>query len=124
VPGPEARSSDLEHLDQSTQVTDKRLSPSPIVAPVALSLVLAPNPANDRAFAVMNLPEPANLTLSIYNILGERVSSLTMGRQEAGQSTAVLDLGDLSSGIYLAVLETEDDFGNVSHQTFKLAVEK
>jgi hypothetical protein len=64
-----------------------------------------PNPFNNETVIKFNLRRPASVTLTIYNILGQRVRMLVEGRLAAGSQTVSWDGkddkgNDLSSGIY------------------------
>jgi len=64
-----------------------------------------PNPFNNQTIIKFNLRRPAEVTLTIYNILGQKVKTLMKGRLNAGAQTVSWDGkddkgNDLSSGIY------------------------
>ncbi|MBD3168233.1 MAG: T9SS type A sorting domain-containing protein [candidate division Zixibacteria bacterium] len=65
-----------------------------------------PNPFNARTNISFTLPEPENIELSIYNILGERVEIIANGHFEAGEHSAVWDAQEYASGIYYYKLES------------------
>jgi hypothetical protein len=61
-----------------------------------------PNPFNASTVIRYMLPEPSQVTIEIYNILGRRVETLVDERQQvAGYHQVVWNARDLSSGIYL-----------------------
>jgi len=72
-----------------------------------------PNPFNPQTVAKYQLPQPGQVTIEVYNILGQRVKTLLRNKfKEAGyfqvkwNGTTDLDL-EVSSGIYLLIIRTE-----------------
>jgi len=63
-----------------------------------------PNPANPRTVISYTLPEAALTSLTIYDVCGREVASLTQAWEPAGSHRAVFNGSDLSSGIYLVKL--------------------
>ncbi len=59
-----------------------------------------PNPFNPTTTIRIALPEAAELTVTVTNILGQRVAVLTNGLQEAGEHSLVFDARGLASGLY------------------------
>jgi len=69
-----------------------------------------PNPFNNETFIEFNLRKPAEATVTVYNILGQKVRTLVEGRLDAGPQIASWDGkdekgNDLSSGIYFYQLK-------------------
>ena len=58
-----------------------------------------PNPFNDNTNVEMSVPEAQTVTASVYNILGQRVSSEQI-RISGGNYTLNLSLGHLPMGVY------------------------
>ena len=50
------------------------------------------------------------VTLTVHNILGEKVATLFEGTQQSGVHTITWDASDVSSGIYFARLKNGDQF--------------
>ena len=72
-----------------------------------------PNPFNAGTLIRYQLPRDGQVSLAVYNILGQRVAVLADGRQTAGAYAVSwngrgADGQVLSSGIYLCRLSTED----------------
>jgi hypothetical protein len=65
-----------------------------------------PNPFNSSTTIKYGLPCPGNVTLRIFNPLGQQVSTLFEGYQSPGFHTTTMNAGDLPSGLYLVRLET------------------
>ncbi|HSW56289.1 MAG TPA: T9SS type A sorting domain-containing protein, partial [Ignavibacteriaceae bacterium] len=66
-----------------------------------------PNPFNPSTTIKFSLPEAANVTLNIYNTLGEKVAELVNTNLEAGWYNYRWDAGSIASGIYIYELRTE-----------------
>ncbi len=65
-----------------------------------------PNPFNPATTIEFALPTDAKTTLSIYNLLGEKVATLVDGFQPAGYYKVQFDASEFGSGMYLYVLES------------------
>ena len=59
-----------------------------------------PNPFNANTRISFALSEPGNVTLSIYDLLGRKLSVLTNGQYEVGEHALLFEADDLTSGIY------------------------
>ena len=64
-----------------------------------------PNPFNPATTIRYHLPEAAEVTLSVYNVAGQRVATLVSGTQQAGVHEVRWDSRDaagvpVTSGIY------------------------
>ncbi|MBE0571468.1 MAG: T9SS type A sorting domain-containing protein [Ignavibacteriaceae bacterium] len=66
-----------------------------------------PNPFNPSTTIKFSLPEATNITLKIYNTLGEKVAELVNTNLEAGWYNYSWDAGNIASGIYIYELRTE-----------------
>jgi hypothetical protein len=66
-----------------------------------------PNPFNLSTTIKFGLPEKANLSLVIYNQLGQEVTTLLSEEREAGYHTVEWNATNYSSGIYLVEMRTE-----------------
>ncbi len=66
-----------------------------------------PNPFNPKTNIQFSLTEPANVSLSIYNAIGQKVAELINQRLEAGVHNSDFDGSNLNSGIYIYMLKTE-----------------
>jgi hypothetical protein len=94
----------------SDLITDiKEEAPGKKEKPEEFSLKSAyPNPFNPTTTIKYTLPEATRVTLSVYNMLGKRVRVLVDKRQNAGEFTVKFTADQLSSGIYLYRLSTDD----------------
>jgi len=64
-----------------------------------------PNPFNPMTNIVFSIPTQANVQLSVWNALGEKVATLVDGIRPAGNHTAIFNASDISSGVYFYRLE-------------------
>ncbi len=60
-----------------------------------------PNPFNPSTVITYGLPKGSQVTIGIYNILGQEVATLFEGQQSAGVHTLSFDGSKLASGVYL-----------------------
>jgi hypothetical protein len=72
----------------------------------ALMLVHAPNPVRKEIGTTISytLPQTADVSLKLYNALGQLVREISAGRQEASRHTFHLDTRGLESGSYYYML--------------------
>jgi hypothetical protein len=59
-----------------------------------------PNPFNPSTTIAFDLPTKTNVTLDVFNVLGQRVASYPQGMMNAGNHNIVFDGSQMSSGIY------------------------
>lgn len=92
-----------ELLDTPTDVSDGE----PLL-PTEFSLAQNyPNPFNPETIIEFSLPRASQVTLNVYNILGQKVAILTDQNYPAGNHTIRWDGKENASGIYFYRLETE-----------------
>jgi hypothetical protein len=65
-----------------------------------------PNPFNAQTTISYCLPEAGPVTLSIYNIMGQKVATLMDGTQDTGEHQTIWNAGTVPSGIYFYRLTT------------------
>ncbi|UCC78349.1 MAG: T9SS type A sorting domain-containing protein [Candidatus Zixiibacteriota bacterium] len=70
-----------------------------------MSISSFPNPFNGKAIISYNLPTKAEFTISIYNLLGQRVATILKNAGEAGEHSICWEATDYPSGVYFARLE-------------------
>ena len=83
-----------------------------------------PNPFNPTTTLRFDLPENSIVTLKVYNLLGQEVSTLLNAEQmEQGTQAVQFNAGNLASGVYfyriVAQRVDEDGIGSVAFQTVK-----
>lgn len=64
-----------------------------------------PNPFDDRTVIKFVLPEPSEVSLDIYDVLGRHVKTVTRGHHSAGDHSVTVHSEGLVSGVYLYRLQ-------------------
>jgi len=67
-----------------------------------------PNPFNPSTTIKYELPQRAHVVLTVFNMLGQKVTTLLDEVIDAGYHEAQFDASDLASGVYLYRLTTGD----------------
>lgn len=67
-----------------------------------------PNPFNPSTTISFNLPLTSNASLTVYNVLGQRVAVLVNGQLAAGTHSISFDASRLASGMYIYELRAGD----------------
>ena len=68
---------------------------------------LRPNPVYQSAIITYELPENSNVKIDIYNYTGQKVFSLTPGKQQQGLVSIPVDFGLLPPGSYICKVTTD-----------------
>ena len=97
----------------SVPVSDIALSPDsptsvplPAGSPVSYQLDQNyPNPFNPTTVIQYSLPQASNVTLRVFNILGQEVATLVNAVEPAGTHRAIVDGKGLASGVYIYRLQ-------------------
>ena len=66
-----------------------------------------PNPFNPSTTIKFSLPEATDVSLNIYNTLGQKVAELVNLKMEAGYYSYVWDASDVTTGMYIYELKTD-----------------
>lgn len=78
--------------------------------PTSISLLQNyPNPFNPSTNITFELPEQSRIKLTVFDMLGRKVSNLTDEVRSAGSHTINWNAGELSSGVYFYRLEVGDE---------------
>ncbi|MBN1301980.1 MAG: T9SS type A sorting domain-containing protein, partial [Melioribacteraceae bacterium] len=86
-----------------------------------------PNPFNPSTNIRFNLPESGNVTLTLFNAIGEKITDLIKGNLSAGQHSLVVDASvtsQLSSGIYIYKLSVNSISGKNFSESKKMMLLK
>ncbi len=67
-----------------------------------------PNPFNPSTVIRFQIPKEAHVLLTVYNILGQRVTTLVNKNLKSGIHNVTFDASNLASGIYFYRLEAND----------------
>ena len=67
-----------------------------------------PNPFNPVTQIAYALSEPSEISISVYNMAGQRVATLYNGMQQSGRHQVAFDGSSLSSGVYIYQLRTSE----------------
>lgn len=77
-----------------------------IISPVQFELAQNyPNPFNPGTTIKFSIPQSSNVTLKVFNTLGQEVKTLLNQNMESGVHTINFDASDLNSGIYFYKLD-------------------
>lgn len=64
-----------------------------------------PNPFNPITQINYNIPNAGEVSLDVFNVLGNKVATLAQGRKAAGEYTATFDASNFPSGMYYYKLQ-------------------
>ncbi len=68
-----------------------------------------PNPFNPATHIRYSVPAASRVTLSVYNVLGQRVATLVNGEKGRGTHDVTFDASGLSGGVYLYRLQADSE---------------
>ena len=100
----------LRILDVSDYIPEQAV-PDDARSPVPTDFTLLtayPNPFNSTTTIRYGLPYLTNVSLQVYNPLGQRITTLFEGHKQPGIHTTDLTANDLPSGLYLVRLKASD----------------
>jgi hypothetical protein len=83
-----------------------------------------PNPFNPATKIAFTLPVESHLTLKVFNILGEEVTTLYNASMGAGSHNLDFDASNLNSGIYFYQLEAQGIDGSGFSEVKKMMLTK
>lgn len=64
-----------------------------------------PNPVRSQGYIDFTLPFDSDVSIALYNIAGQRISTVYKGKTKAGYHTVTLILNDTPSGVYFLKME-------------------
>ena len=67
-----------------------------------------PNPFNPSTTIKFALPVKMYLTLSVYNLIGEKITEIFKGKMNEGYHEMMFNASELSSGVYFYKIESEN----------------
>jgi len=80
-------SSDIRKLNKPIEVTSNELRIEQAIPSISALLQSYPNPAINGCYIPFKLSNDANVSLEIYNILGQKVRTIDVGKRKAGSYT-------------------------------------
>jgi hypothetical protein len=83
-----------------------------------------PNPFNPTTKIMCELPEAADVTIKVFNIMGQEVATLVNTSLGAGFHEVTFDAGGFSSGMYIARIRAVGNFGEVFTKELKMQLIK
>lgn len=83
-------------------------------------LSIHPNPVNSRVVIDFELSEQAEVLITLYDMTGRRVSTISEKTWSKGYHWEAFNVSDLSSGLYICILK----IGNLKTESTKLLVVK
>ena len=106
---------DFEIVDMIIANSQDRVN---VGAPTEFSLSTAyPNPFNPTTSLELSVPMNGQVTVQVYNLMGQVVATLANGYMDASTYTLTWDASDVSSGMYIVKAEAA---GTVSTQKLML----
>jgi len=106
---------DFEIVDMIVANSQDRVN---VGAPTEFSLSTAyPNPFNPTTSLELSVPMNGQVTVQVYNLMGQVVATLANGYMDASTYTLTWDASDVSSGMYIVKAEAA---GTVSTQKLML----
>lgn len=83
------------------------LNATGITEPVNVSsITIFPNPANVSSKISYSIESASDVKIELFNLVGEKIKSVFLGNQNAGEHTTDVDCTKLSSGIYFVKIGT------------------
>jgi len=80
------------------------------IVPTSFTLSAAyPNPFNPTTTINLSIPEAGHVSVQVYNVMGQLVSTLANGYMDASDYSFTWDASSISSGVYLITATTADN---------------
>jgi hypothetical protein len=83
-----------------------------------------PNPFNPSTSIAFAVPVKSDVTLEVYNLIGQKITTLVQGEVEAGKHTATFNASSMSSGLYLFKLTAVGENGSQFSSSKKMTLLK
>ncbi len=86
--------------------------------PTSFSMAKAyPNPFNPSTSVAIALPQASELTVTVFNVMGQQVSTLANGKFNAGQHNFSFDASNLASGLYFIQAQVPGELNAIQKVT-------
>ena len=104
------RTHDQWNMPAATAATAARAAAASATAPNSQTetILAVPNPFQNQTVLTYNLPKDGAMRLEVYNLLGQRVRTLSSEVQAAGWHEQAFDGSHLAAGTYIYKLTTTD----------------
>lgn len=83
-----------------------------------------PNPFNPSTSIAYSVPVKSDVTLEVYNLIGQKINTLVQGVVEEGKHTAHLNASTMSSGVYIFKLTAVGENGSLFTSSKKMTLLK
>jgi hypothetical protein len=83
-----------------------------------------PNPFNPSTIIAYSVPVKSDVTLEVYNLIGQKVMTLVQGSVDAGKHVVQMDGSSMASGIYLVKLNAVGENGSQFTSSKKMTLMK
>jgi hypothetical protein len=114
------QSIEMSGLEENNLINKLLVISGGIVAPIEYALEQNyPNPFNPSTTIKFAVPKESNVNLSVYNVLGELVSTLVNEQKKPGYYEYEFNASTLASGVYLYRIKAGD-----FHETKKMVLMK
>lgn len=100
-------------LQKKQLLTSVELTSGEII-PFEYGLMNYPNPFNSVTKIVVNIPVSGNLSLKVYNVIGEEVAEIVNGYYDSGNYLFFFNADELASGVYLLRMSIGENY--ISHK--------
>ena len=84
-----------------------------VVRPSSFKMELSPNPADAETKLSFNIEQKSDITVGVFNLSGQQMSSNKMGSMSAGTHRVNVDVQNLSTGIYMVKLNVNNQAATV-----------
>ncbi len=78
-----------------------------------------PNPFNPATTISYSVPDMSQVTITLYNIIGQKIGDLVDAHHMFGNFTVDVDASDLSAGVYFYRMEAQTDDGKTTFSELK-----
>ena len=97
-----------EFIIANNAITKFTVLSGELIAPIEYSLDQNyPNPFNPSTTIKFSVPEATNVTLTIYNALGQKVTELVNGKLDAGRYSYQWNASNVATGMYIYELRAD-----------------
>lgn len=115
----------LRQIDLDGSSTYSQIINVEIGVPVSFEVMQNyPNPFNPETNVSFNLPATANVTITIYNLLGQTVEIIANKIFDAGRHNVKFNAASLTSGIYFYEVQVKGIDGSLNNSVKKMTLIK